>query len=248
MSANWPGLTAGRSVRERPAAGAPPQDRADIARVDIARLLRVYLVTDRRNYGGRSVRDTVAAAVEGGVTVVQLRDPDATGAELFRQGEELRELLAGTGVPLVIDDRLDVALAVGADGVHLGQSDLPVESARAVAGPELIIGLSTTNPAQVRHALSLPEGTVDYLGVGPIWATTTKADAKPPIGVAGLTASLAAAGNKLPCVAIGGITLENAHEVAATGAGAAVVSAICGAPDARAATEKLAEIMGAVRR
>lgn len=214
------------------------------ARADIARLLRVYLVTDRRNYGDRPVRDTVAAAVQGGATVVQLRDPDATGAELFRLGEELRDLLAGTGVPLIVDDRLDVALAVGADGVHLGQTDLPVEAARTVAGPELIIGLSTTNPAQVREAISLPKGTVDYLGVGPIWATTTKADAKPPIGIAGLAASMAAADGILPCVAIGGITLDNAHEVAATGAGAAVVSAICGASDARAATEKLASIMG----
>lgn len=217
------------------------------ARIDVARLLRVYLVTDRRNYGGRSVRDTVAAAVEGGVTVVQLRDPDAAGLDLFRMGEELRDLLAGTGVPLIIDDRLDVALAVSADGVHLGQTDLPVESARAVAGPDLIIGLSTTNPAQVRDAISLPEGTVDYLGVGPIWATTTKADAKAPIGVAGLAASIAAADGVLPCVAIGGITLDNAHEVAATGAGAAVVSAICGASDARLATERLAGIMGVVR-
>jgi len=214
------------------------------ARADLAARLRVYLVTDRRNHGGRTVADTVAAAVEGGATIVQLRDPDATGLDLFRLGEELRDLLAGTGVPLVIDDRLDVALAVGADGVHLGQTDLPVRSARAVAGPDLLIGLSTTNPAQVRQALSLPKGTVDYLGVGPIWATTTKADAKPPIGVEGLAASMAAAAGVLPCVAIGGITLANAHEVAATGAGAAVVSAICGASDARAATETLARIMG----
>lgn len=217
-------------------------------RRDLSQLLRVYLVTDRSNYGGRSVRDTVAAALDGGATVVQLRDPDATGAELFRTGEELRDLLAGTGVPLIIDDRLDVALAVGAEGVHLGQTDLPVTDARRVAGPDLIIGLSTTNASQVREAMALPEGVVDYLGVGPIWATTTKADAKAPIGVAGLAASVAAArdgaGRHLPCVAIGGITLDNAREVAATGAGAAVVSAICGAPDARAATEQLARIMG----
>jgi thiamine-phosphate pyrophosphorylase len=214
------------------------------ARTDIPQLLRVYLVTDRRNHGDRTVADTVAAAVEGGATIVQLRDPDATGLDLFRLGEKLRDLLAGTGVPLIIDDRLDVALGVGADGVHLGQTDLPVESARAVAGPDLIIGLSTTNPAQVRGALTLPKGVVDYLGVGPVWATTTKADAKPPIGVAGLAASVNAAGGHLPCVAIGGITLDNAHEVAATGAGAAVVSAICGASDAREATGKLAHIMG----
>jgi thiamine-phosphate pyrophosphorylase len=219
-----------------------------IPRPDLDAALRVYLVTDPRTYGGRSVADTVAAAVEGGVTVVQLRDPDAQGLALYRAGEELRELLAGTGVPLVVDDRLDVALAVGADGVHLGQTDLPVAAAREIAGPDLIIGLSTTNPAQVAEALALPDGVVDYLGVGPIWATTTKADAKAPIGIAGLTASLAAArsgadGRRLPCVAIGGISLERAGEVAATGAGAAVVSAICGAPDARAAAAQLARIM-----
>jgi thiamine-phosphate pyrophosphorylase len=221
-------------------------------RPDIDAMLRVYLVTDRRNHSGRPLAETVAAAVDGGVTVVQLRDPDAGGLELFRTGEELRKLLDGTGVPLVVDDRLDVALAIGADGVHLGQSDLPVVAAREIAGPDLIIGLSTTNPAQVIEALRLPEGVVDYLGVGPIWATTTKADAKAPIGIAGLTASLAAArgtnGRRLPCVAIGGISLERAPEVAATGAGAAVVSAICGAPDARAAAAELAAIMGGGRR
>lgn len=222
-------------------------------RHDIAGLLRVYLVTDPRTYGGRPVRDTVAAAVEGGATIVQLRDPDAGGLDLYRQGVELKELLEGTGVPLVIDDRLDVALAVGADGVHLGQTDLPVTKAREIAGPDLLIGLSTTNPAQVRAALALPPDTVDYLGVGPIWATSTKADAKAPIGIDGLTACLAeaatpaagatAATHSLPCVAIGGISLERAHEIAATGAGAAVVSAICGAEDARAATATLARIM-----
>lgn len=216
-------------------------------RHDVAALLRVYLVTDPRTYGGRSVRDTVAAAVEGGATTVQLRDPDASGLDLYRQGVELKELLEGTGVPLVIDDRLDIALAVGADGVHLGQTDLPVTKAREIAGPDLLIGLSTTNPAQVRAALALPLDTVDYLGVGPIWATSTKADAKAPIGIDGLTACLAEAATPasrtLPCVAIGGISLERAHEIAATGAGAAVVSAICGAEDARAATATLARIM-----
>lgn len=216
-------------------------------RSDVAARLRVYLVTAPRNYGGRPLMDTVRAALDGGVTVVQLRDPDATGLELFRAAEGLRRLLDRTGVPLVIDDRLDVALAVGADGVHVGQTDLPALAARDIAGPEMIIGLSTTNPAQVLEALALPEGVVDYLGVGPIWATTSKADAKAPIGIAGLRASLAAAAGggrrTLPCVAIGGITLATAPQVAATGAGAAVVSAICGAVDPRAATEQLARIM-----
>jgi thiamine-phosphate pyrophosphorylase len=214
---------------------------------DVSGLLRAYLVTDRHNYGGRTVVETVVAAVAGGVTAVQLRDPHASGRELCRIGESLLEVLEGTGVPLIVDDRLDVALAIGAQGVHLGQTDLPVPAARRIAGPELVIGLSTTNADQVVDALALPAGTVDYLGVGPIWATTTKADAKAPIGIAGLAASLAAASSgrrRLPCVAIGGISLERAPEVAATGAGAAVVSAISGAPDPQAASARLARIMG----
>jgi thiamine-phosphate pyrophosphorylase len=214
---------------------------------DVPATLRVYLVTDPRTYGGRSVADTVAAAIEGGVTAVQLRDHDASGLDLYRSGEALRAVLDGTGIPLFIDDRLDVALAVGADGVHLGQTDLPVVAARDIAGPDLLIGLSTTNPVQVVEALALPDRVVDYLGVGPIWATATKADAKAPIGIAGLTASLTVASTgerTLPCVAIGGISLDKAAEVAATGAGAAVVSAICAAPDARAAAAELAAIMG----
>jgi thiamine-phosphate pyrophosphorylase len=206
----------------------------------------VYLVTDRRNYGGRPLAETVAAAVDGGVTVVQLRDPAARGLELFRTAEALRDLLAGTGVPLMVEDRLDVALAVGADGVHLGQTDLPVAAARDVAGPDLIIGLSTTRPAQAASAAALPDGVVDYLSVGPIWATTTKADAGPPIGIAGLRASMAAAATpkvrRLP-FAIGGIIPERAPEVAATGVSIAVVSAICGAADPRTVAADLVGIM-----
>lgn len=198
----------------------------------------LYLVTDAPACGSRGVVATVREAVAGGVSVVQLRDHEATTRALCRAAEAVRVVLEGTGVPLVVDDRLDVALAVGADGVHLGQSDLPVVAARAIAGPELLIGWSVTDRREAELASSLPEGTVDYLGVGPVFPTTTKADASPPLGIEVLGDICASA--TVPCVAIGGITASEAPAVAAAGAaGIAVVAAICSAVDPRAAASEL---------
>ncbi len=201
-------------------------------------LLHLYLVTDSGLCGPRGVPATVAAAVRGGVTLVQVREPGATTRELCALVRAVQEVLTGTGVPLVVNDRLDVALATGADGVHLGQSDLPPLDARRIAGPDLLIGLSVSTAEQVVDAGALPAGTVDHLGVGPVWATATKTEAAAPLGVAG-TAALVAL-STLGCVAIGGIGPTNAASVRATGVrGIAVVSAVCAAADPELAAAAL---------
>jgi thiamine-phosphate pyrophosphorylase len=200
--------------------------------------LDLYLVADSGLCGARGLVDTVAAAVAGGVTAVQLREPGATTRELCRLGEALQRVLAGTGVPLVVNDRVDVALVVGAAGVHLGQSDLDVRAARRLVGEDLLIGLSVSTLEEVAEAARLPAGTVDHLGVGPVFATATKPEAAAPLGLE-RTAALRAA-TDLPCVAIGGIGPANVAQVRATGvAGVAVVSAICTADDPAAAAARL---------
>ena len=200
--------------------------------------LSVYLVIGAQDAGPHGVRATVEAAVAGGVSAVQLRDKHASGRELMALAVELLDVLAGSGVPLLVNDRLDIALASGAHGVHLGQSDLDVRLARRLAGPGFVIGLSASRPEEIADVHSLPTGTVDYLGVGPVFPTSTKPDAQAAVGLAAL-AELCAR-STLPCVGIGGITARNAAAVWAEGVdGLAVVSAITGAPDPRAAAAHL---------
>lgn len=201
--------------------------------------LSLYLVTDTRLCGGtQAVVDTVRAAVNGGVTAVQLRDPAASARELVALGRRLREVLAGSGVPLLVNDRADVAAASGADGVHVGQQDLPVESARALLGPDSFVGLSIQRPEQLAALRDLRAGVVDYLGAGPVLPQHTKTDAAEPMGLDTLATLVREA--PVPVVAIGGIDADNAASVRATGvAGIAVVSAICGAPDPAAAARVL---------
>jgi thiamine-phosphate pyrophosphorylase len=208
--------------------------------------LSLYLVTDTALCGDRGVVETVRAALPGGVTAVQVRAPSATTRELCALSLAVHQVLAGSGVPLLVNDRLDVALAVGAEGVHLGQDDLAPEHARRLGGPDLLIGLSVSTLEQVARTTTLPHGWLDYLGVGPVHATATKPEAAAPLGLSG-TAQLVAA-SPLPCVAIGGIGAGNAAAVRATGvAGLAVVSAVCAAADpASAAAALLAD--GARRR
>lgn len=199
----------------------------------------LYLVTDRHQCAARGVASTVAAAVAGGVTAVQLRDPQANGRELCELATSLRELLAPRGVALFVDDRLDVALAARCDGVHLGQDDLPVTAARKLAGPDLVIGWSVTSLAEAAAAARLPAGCVDYLGVGPVFPTGSKADAAAPMGTT--TLARVVTESELPCVAIGGIGPDNVDSVLATGVdGVAVISAICSARDPEAAARHLA--------
>jgi thiamine-phosphate pyrophosphorylase len=200
--------------------------------------LSVYLVTDSVLCNDLGVAATVDAAVRNGVTAVQLREPTATDDEVVRLGREVLARLRGTGVPLLIDDRVHLVEAIGAHGAHVGQSDLDPAAARAILGTEALLGLSAQTLDHVAAAQRLPQGTVDYLGVGPVWPQSTKPDAAEPLGVPGLERIVAA--SPWPCVAIGGIDAAGVPEVRATGAaGVAVVSAVCGRPDPADAARRL---------
>lgn len=207
--------------------------------------LSTCLVTDRNLCGERGVEEVVRKAIAGGVSLVQLRDPDAKTGELVKQARALLALLRPAGIPLIINDRVDVALAVSADGVHVGQRDMAVTDVRALVGNALIVGLSISTLDELersRSALAL----VDYLGVGPIYATVTKPDAAPPIGAHGLTEVVAR--SPLPVVAIGGVKHQNAAATIRAGArGVAVVSEICCASDPARATRELACVVREAR-
>ncbi|MBV9701243.1 MAG: thiamine phosphate synthase [Methylobacteriaceae bacterium] len=196
---------------------------------------RLCLVTDRALARARPLTEIVAAAVRGGVTMVQLREKRAATRAFIEEALALKALLQPLGVRLLINDRLDIALAIEADGVHVGQDDMPVATARRMLGPKAIIGLSITTIAQISND---DVGLADYLGVGPIFAQATKLDASPPIGLAGL-AKIRGATNK-PIMAIGGISAANAADVRRAGAdGLAVVSAIMAAADPATAAAAL---------
>ena len=195
----------------------------------------LYLVTDRTLSLGRSTVEVVRAAIRGGVSCVQLREKGCSTREFMDEARLLKALLAGTGVPLFINDRLDVALAVGADGVHLGQNDLAIADARRLVGNRMIIGISAESVADAIRAEA--EGA-DYIGASPVFTTPTKTDTAPPLGLDGLRAIRRAV--QLPLVAIGGIDANNAAQVLRAGAdGLAVVSAIVSAPCPRTAAAAL---------
>jgi thiamine-phosphate pyrophosphorylase len=199
----------------------------------------LYLVTDRPLSLGRPIEETVLAAVDGGVTAVQLREKECSTREFIALARKLKKLLAPRGIPLLINDRVDVALAAEADGVHLGQSDMAYRDARALLGADALIGLSVETPAQAAEAAAWD---CDYLGVGPIFPTATKSDAAPAWGLDRFAELRATSRHKL--VAIGGISAPNAGLLASAGAdGIAVVSAICSAPDPRAAAARLRTIV-----
>lgn len=203
---------------------------------------RLYLVTDQESAGNRTIGEVVEAAVRGGVSCVQLREKQLCTRDFIARAIALRALLAPLQIPLVINDRIDVALACGADGVHLGQSDMPVVQARRLLPPEVFIGWSVETMEDVLRSASLP---VDYLGVSPIHATPTKTDTADAWGLDGLRQVRSA--TALPLVAIGGINAENAHDVLSAGAdGLAVVSAICAAPDPCTAAAALRRICDGV--
>jgi thiamine-phosphate pyrophosphorylase len=189
------------------------------------------LVTDRSLANGRSLAGIVAAAVKGGVTMVQLRDKTASTRAFIEDARALKALLAPPRVPLLVNDRIDVALAAGADGAHVGQADMPVALVRKLLGPKAIVGLSITQSAEARAE---DIEFADYLGVGPIFPQLTKPDAAPTLGLEGL-AEIRRITSK-PIVAIGGVTAANVRAVRSAGAdGVAVVSAIMGAQDPMAA-------------
>lgn len=205
--------------------------------------LSVYLVLDPGLCGDRGMVETARLAVAGGATMVQLRDKGAGTASLVATGRALQAALAGTGAKLIVNDDVEAALAIGADGVHVGQEDTAAQTARARIGPDRILGLTVDTP---REAARAEPALVDYIGCGPVFATPTKPDHKPAVGFEGLAAQIAA--GRVPAVAIGG--LKAGHVAAALAAGAkgvAVVSAICGQPDPAAAARALAAAVAAAR-
>ncbi|AZB62931.1 thiamine phosphate synthase [Cereibacter sphaeroides] len=195
--------------------------------------LSLYFVTPD---GAEGLEQLVAAAVRGGATLVQLRDKHRSDAELIPLARRLVAALDAQGVPLIVNDRIEVVLASGAAGLHVGQGDLGVAEARRRIGPDRLLGLSVEAP---EHLEALPLGIVDYVGAGPVRATASKPDHAPPIGFEGLARLVAAA--PVPAVAIGGLGAGDAHAVKAAGAaGMAVVSAIGAAADPEAAARALA--------
>lgn len=197
----------------------------------------IYLVTDDGCLQGRELLDCVREALEGGVTLVQYRAKTASSAEMYAEALQLKALCDSFKVPLIINDRLDIAMAVGAAGVHLGQDDLPCAAARKILGEDYIIGVSAHNPAEAKAAL---QSGADYLGCGAVFGTATKADVK-KLGTDGLASICREKG--LPVVGIGGVTADNYREVRAAGAdGAAIVSGILAQPDISATVRAIAKV------
>jgi thiamine-phosphate pyrophosphorylase len=204
----------------------------------------LYLVTDRGLALGRSTLEIVKAAVDGGATVVQLREKDCSTREFIEQALAIKDFLKARRVPLIINDRLDVAQAVKADGVHLGQTDMSLELAKDILGDSMIIGISAESR---EDAIAAEKGGANYLGVSPIFATATKTDTAPPLGLAGLREIRKAV--RLPLVGIGGLNTENSAAVIRSGAdGVAVVSAIVAADDPQAAAGALKRIITEARQ
>ena len=195
----------------------------------------VYLVTDRSFSLGRSTLEIVELAVSGGVSVVQLREKDLCTREFYREGLLVRDFLRKNGVPLIINDRIDIALALDADGVHLGQDDMPLDVARRILGPDRIIGLSLNDLA---HINSETAALADYFAISPVFPTPTKTDTTEPWGLEGIRKARAM--TDLPLVAIGSIKLHNTKEVIEAGADCvAVVTAITAVDDPGKATSEL---------
>jgi thiamine-phosphate pyrophosphorylase len=199
----------------------------------------IYLVTDRGALCGKALDDVILRAVKGGVTMVQLREKNVSTRFFIDEARRIRKILSPYAVPLIINDRVDVALAVGAEGVHIGQEDMPYPLARKLLGSEAIIGLSVETPDQVTAA---EDFDVAYLGVSAIFATPTKTDIRRYWGLEGLRKVRAM--SRHPLVAIGGINAANAADVIQAGADSlAVVSAICSAPDPKVAAEHLRHLI-----
>lgn len=204
---------------------------------------RLQLVTDRSLARGRSLVEIVREAVAGGVTSVQLREKECSTREFLHEAGLLAEVLKSLGVPLIINDRVDIALAIGADGVHLGQHDLPIRYARQLGPPEWIIGISAES---VEDAIRAEQEGADYIGISPVFSTSTKPDTSVPLGLEGVRQIRSAV--QIPLVAIGGIHGGNAQEVLYAGAdGLAVVSAIVAADSPRAAAAALRHELDTLR-
>ena len=203
----------------------------------------VFLVTDRKQTAGRELVEVLSQAFAGGVRAIQLREKDLETVEMYRLGERLLSMTRKAGAALIINDRVDVAMALGADGVHLTRKSLPPREARALVGSDLLLGVSCHGLADVREAV---EGGVDYLLFGPIYATPSKASYGPPLGLDMLRQARAIC--PIPILAIGGITAPRVPEALGAGAdGVAVISAILAAPDPGRASRELIEAVARVR-
>jgi thiamine-phosphate pyrophosphorylase len=193
------------------------------------------VIADTKAAGGRYLPPLIEEAVEAGATMIQLRAKGMDTSDIFDLGCRIEETLRGHDIPLIINDRVDIALICGAQGVHLGQQDLPLKPARALLGKKRIIGISVSTVEEARAAES---GGADYLGVGPVYYTASKKDLPGVLGTEGLMAIKSEV--KIPVLAVGGITAERVGEVRAAGAdGVAVISAVWGADDVTAAVRAL---------
>jgi thiamine-phosphate pyrophosphorylase len=206
--------------------------------------VRLYALVDPARAGGHSLAELARLLADGGATLVQLRDKHSDTRAMVEEARAIKAALAPFRVPLIVNDRVDVALAAGADGVHVGQDDMAVEDARRLLGPGAIIGLSIKTPAQAEAA---PVDLLDYVGIGGVFATTSKDNPNPPIGVAGF-ARIAEVFRRrapnLPLCAIAGIDATNAGAAVATGAdGVAVISALSLAANPKEAARVLRAIV-----
>ncbi|MGO4353780.1 thiamine phosphate synthase [Rhizobium sp. RAF36] len=198
--------------------------------------LSLYLVLDPDLCAGYGLVETTRAAVAGGATIVQLRDKMADTRQMIETGRALQRVLTGSNALLIVNDDVEAAIALNADGLHIGQDDLAAIEARNKIGPDMILGLSVET---LELAAAVDPAIVDYAGIGPVFATATKPDHKQPIGLTGLADLVRAC--PVRSVAIGGLKTEHVGPVLATGAeGLAIVSAICGQPDPQAATAAIA--------
>ena len=202
-------------------------------------LPRLYPITDRR-LSGLSHAGQVARLCEGGARLVQLREKHLSPREFYREAEEALKVARSFGATLIVNDRADVALASGADGVHLGQDDMPPVAARSLLGGSAVVGFSTHDVEQAFTAAHLP---VDYLAVGPVFATSSKENPDPIVGLEGVRRVREAAG-RTPLVAIGGITAENARPVLEAGADSvAVIGALLSAADPTEITRRTRDFL-----
>jgi len=208
--------------------------------------LRLYAIVDPENTGGHDLVDLARAVAAGGATLVQLRDKVHDTAQMIAQARALKVALAPFGVPLIINDRVDVALAVDADGVHVGQEDMPAEEARRLLGSGPFIGLSIRT---VEQAAAAPLALLDYVGIGGVYRTTSKTNGKSPIGLDGLRKVIQVLRGRIgnfPSCGIAGITAANAEPVIAAGAdGVSVISALSHRPDPQAAAGELRAVVDA---
>jgi thiamine-phosphate pyrophosphorylase len=208
--------------------------------------LRLYAIVDPENTGGHDLIDLARAVAAGGATLVQLRDKVSDTAGMIARARGLKAALAPFGVPLIVNDRVDVALAAEADGVHVGQEDMAVEEARGRLGPAPFLGLSVRTPDQ---AAAAPLALIDYVGIGGVYATSSKTSGKSPIGLDGLRKVIEVLRHRIgnfPACGIAGITAQNAEPVIAAGAdGVCVISALSHAPDPAAAARELRSVVDA---